>query len=520
MLETITKGFKNARLKLQGKAELSEENIDEALRDVRVSLLEGDVEFNVVKTFLSRVKDKALGKVVDVEAKDKSGKLHKLGAGERFIKICYEELEGLMGPVDTSINIGTPITKIMMVGLQGSGKTTTAGKLCKYLLDKKYRPMLVAADVYRPAAIDQLQVLGEQLGVHVYTEDGVMPPELCERAIQRARERQCNVVIFDTAGRLSIDETLMQELVDIEKATRPDNTFLVCDAMIGQDAVRTAEEFSKKLALHGFILTKLDGDARGGAALSIKEVTGKPIKFLGMGETLDKLEEFRPAGLASRILGMGDVVGLVQDFEGVVDEDKAEKDAMRMLRGQFSLEDFVEQIRTLRKMGSLSDLVEKIPFFSDMVPEGTKVDDKELVRLEAMVSSMTKEERRNPGMIDDRRKKRIAAGSGRKVKELDELLMKHKMMRQMMQTLGQAPGLLAKLPGFKQMAGLKQMQGADLSALFGTSDPFGPGGMRPLAPPPGYYATTRAGAGKGGKASKGKKKKRQAERTARKKSRR
>jgi signal recognition particle subunit SRP54 len=363
-------------------------------------------------------------------------------------------------------------------------------------------------------------VLGEQLGVHVFTEDGLAPPALCERAIQRARERQCNVVIFDTAGRLSIDETLMQELVDIEKATRPDNTFLVCDAMIGQDAVRTADEFSKRLDLHGFILTKLDGDARGGAALSIKEVTGKPIKFLGMGETLDRLEEFRPAGLASRILGMGDVVGLVQDFEQVVDEDKAEADAMRMLRGQFSLEDFVEQIRTLRKMGSLSDLVEKIPFFSDMVPEGTKVDDKELVRLEALVNSMTREERRNPGIIDERRKKRIAAGSGRKVKELDELLMKHKMMKQMMQTLGQAPGLLAKLPGFRQMAGLKQMQGADLSALFGTSDPFGPGGMRPLAPPPGYYATTRAGALKGGKASKDKKKKRKAERTARKKSRR
>lgn len=518
MLETVSKGFKNARLKLQGKAELTETNIDEALRDVRVSLLEGDVELGVVKTFLQRVKDKALGKVIDVEAKDKSGKVHKLGAGERFIKICYEELEALMGPVDTSLNISKPVTKIMMVGLQGSGKTTTAGKLAKYLIGKKYRPMLVAADIYRPAAVDQLKVLGEQLGIPVYSEEGMSPPELCLKAEQKAREQQRNVVIFDTAGRLTIDDALMQELVDIEKATKPDNSFLVADAMIGQDAVRTAAEFSKRLALHGFILTKLDGDARGGAALSIKEVTGKPIKFLGMGETLDRLEEFRPAGLASRILGMGDVVGLVQDFEGVVDEEKAEKDAMRMLRGQFTLEDFVEQIRTLRKMGSLGDLVEKIPFFNDMIPEGTNVDDKELVRLEAIVNSMTKLERRNPGVIDASRKKRIAAGSGRKVKEIDELLTKHKMMRQMMQTLGQAPGMLAKLPGFKQMAGLRQMQGADLSGIFGTADPFGARGMRPLAPPPGYYATTRAGAA-GGKAARDKKKKRKAQRKARKKGR-
>ena len=519
MLETISKGFRTARLKLQGKAEMSEQNIDEALRDVRVSLLEGDVEFGVVKDFLGRVKDKALGKVVDVEAKDKSGKKLKLSAGDRFVQICYEELEALMGPVDTSLNISKPVTRIMMVGLQGSGKTTTAGKLAKYLLAQKYRPMLVAADVYRPAAIDQLQVLGAQLEIPVYTETGLMPPELCERAIQKAKERQCDVVIFDTAGRLSIDDALMHELEEIERRAKPDNTFLVCDAMIGQDAVRTAAEFSKRLTVHGFILTKLDGDARGGAALSIKQVTGKPIKFLGMGETLDRLEEFRPAGLASRILGMGDVVGLVQDFEQVVDEDKAEADAMRMLRGQFSLNDFVEQIRTLRKMGSLSDLVEKIPFFSEMVPEGTKVEDKELVKIEAIVSSMTRAERKNPGMIDPNRKRRIAAGSGRSLKELDELLTKFKMMKQMMATLGQAPGLLAKLPGFKQMAQLKNLQGADLSSLFGTSDPFGPAGMRPLAPPPGYYATTTAGAGKS-HAPKHKKKQRKAAKAARKKSRR
>jgi len=521
MLETITKGFRAARNRLHGKAELTEEVIDEALRDVRVSLLEGDVEFNVVKTFLGRVRDKGLGRVVDVEAKDKEGKLHKLGAGERFIKICYEELEALMGPVDTSINISKPVTKIMMVGLQGSGKTTTAGKLVHYLKsqNKKNRVMLVAADIYRPAAVEQLKVLGEQLDVHVYSEEGVSPPELCDRAIQKAKERQCNYVIFDTAGRLTIDDALMQELVDIEQRTRPDNTFLVCDAMIGQDAVRTAAEFSKRLALHGFILTKLDGDARGGAALSIKEVTGKPVKFVGMGETLDRLEEFRPAGLASRILGMGDVVGLVQDFEGVVDEEKAEQDAMRMMRGQFSLDDFVEQIRTLRKMGSLSDLVDKIPFFSDMVPEGTKVDDGELVRVEAIVNSMTKQERKNPGMIDVSRKRRIAAGSGRAPKDVDELLGKFKMMKQMMSTLGQAPGMLAKLPGFKQMAQLRNVQGADLSGLFGTADPFGPGGMKPLAPPPGYYATTSVGAVASSRASKQKRKKRKAQRSARKKSR-
>ncbi|MEW5848145.1 MAG: signal recognition particle protein [Myxococcota bacterium] len=520
MLETVSKGFKNARLKLQGKAELDEATIDDALRDIRVSLLEADVELGVVKSFMDRVKEKALGQVVGLEVKDSTGKRVKLTPQDRFNAICFEELEALMGPVDTSITISKPVAKIMMVGLQGSGKTTTTGKLARYLESKKFRPMLVAADIYRPAAVDQLQTLGQKLGIPVYSEPGVSPPELCERAVQKARESGRNVVIFDTAGRLAIDEELMTELEQIKGRTKPDNIFLVCDAMIGQDAVKTAAEFNRRLSLDGFIMTKLDGDARGGAALSIKEVTGKPIKFLGMGETLDKLEEFRPQGLASRILGMGDIVGLIKSFEDVVDEEKAEKDAMRMMRGQFNLIDFMEQVKLVKKMGSLKDLVDKIPFMSEAVPEGQQVDASELTRFESIVQSMTVEERKRPELIDSSRKRRIARGCGRAPKDVDDLLMRFKAMKQMMSALGQNAGFLQRIPGFKQMSQMRNMPGMDIKQLFGGVDPFaGAGAARPLAPPPGYYATTSVGA-KGGKTSdKAKKAKRKAEKAARKKSR-
>src|SRR5262249_47360977 len=337
--------------------EITPELIDESLRDIRISLLEADVAFEVVKSFVARVREKAIGSTVQTTITDKQGRRHKVSAGDHFIKICHDELEALMGPVDTSLRFKPKggVTSIMMVGLQGSGKTTTAGKLASYLQKMGKQPLLVAADIYRPAAVEQLQILGKRLSVPVYSQPDTPPAELAAKGIEAARAQKCDVVLIDTAGRLAIDQELMDELGQIKSTIHPDDILLVCDAMIGQDAVRTAAEFDRRLALDGFILTKLDGDARGGAALSIKEVTGRPIKFLGIGESLDKLEEFRPDGLASRILGFGDIVGLMQDFEQVVDEKKAEEDAKKLLSGTFSMKDFVEQIRTVRKMGPLKD---------------------------------------------------------------------------------------------------------------------------------------------------------------------
>ncbi len=525
MLETVSKGFRQARNFLSGQAELTESNTDEALREVRLSLLEADVELGVVKTFLAKVKEAAFGQTVTVEGKDKKGQKVKLGPAEHFIKSCYDELVDLMGPVDTTIRLQKPVGSIMMVGLQGTGKTTTTGKLASMLKRQKHRPLLVGADIYRPAAVEQLRVLAEQLDVRFFHEDGVAPPELCKRALQKAKEWQCDVCLFDTAGRLAINDELMSELEQIKSLTKPDNIVLIVDAMTGQDAVRTAVEFDRRLDIDGFIMTKLDGDARGGAALSIKAITGKPIKYLGMGETMDKLEEFRPDGLASRILGMGDVVGLVKQFEDVVDKDKAEQDAMRMMQGKLTLQDFLDQLKMVKKMGSVSSLLEKIPGMSELTA-GQRIDDKEFVRLEAIVQSMTPEERRRPDVVTQQksRKKRIAKGCGRSEKDVDDLLQRFAMMKQMMQMIGMQPSLLGRMPGFRNMAGLAKGLGgagpADMSSLFGGVNPFGAQGNKPLAPPPGYYSTTRAGAAGGGKAAKDKKAKRKAEKAARKKSRR
>lgn len=470
MFDTLSRGFKSAREKLAGKTKLDEGNIKDALRDVRMSLLEADVEFNVVKRFLKSVEDKALGEEVVTRVKHQGDK-KTVSAAEHFINICHDELEALMGPVDTSINFkkGAGITTIMMVGLQGAGKTTTVGKLANKLLKEGHKPLLVAADIYRPAAIDQLKVLGGQLGVPVFSVPGAAPPDLCESALTQARYDNHDVVIFDTAGRLTIDDVLMNELSQIRERTRPDNIFLVLDAMTGQDAVRTAKSFDERLDITGAILTKLDGDARGGAALSVKEVTGKPIKFLGMGETLDKLEEFRPDGLAGRILGFGDIVSLVKDFEEVVDEKKAEQDAKKILSGDFTLDTFLQQIRTIKKMGSLRDIFEKMPFMSESMP--ADLDDKQLVKVEAIICSMTKKERRDPDLLNEAsRLRRISRGSGTTLKDIRDLLQRFHAMRRVMKQVGKQPGLLGQLPGFKQLGMLKRLRGAQAG---GMEDMFG-----------------------------------------------
>ncbi|MCP4715605.1 MAG: signal recognition particle protein [Deltaproteobacteria bacterium] len=453
MLEVLSKGFTKAKDRLQGRLELTETNIDDALKDVRMSLLEADVNFSVTKNFVSNVKEKALGEIIETRVSHKGKKL-KASPGEHFISICQEELEALMGPVDTSLHYSSrPVSAIMLVGLQGCGKTTTAGKLASYLRSQNKKPLLVAADIYRPAAIEQLKVVGSSLDIPVYTKPDSSPPEICRLALEHARSSDCDVVIFDTAGRLAVDEELMAELETIHTQTKPENTLLVCDAMIGQDAVKTAEEFNRRLNVSGFILTKLDGDARGGAALSIKEVTGKPIKFLGTGEALDRLEEFRPEGLASRILGFGDVVGLMKDFEDVVDEKKAEEDATRMLKGKFTLVDFLEQIQSIKKMGPLQDLVEKIPFFSQMTG-GAAIDDNELVKVESIINSMTPKERIQPDILNDSRKKRIARGCGRTTKDINEILKRFKKMRDVMKNMGRS-GMLSKISnGLSNLPGM------------------------------------------------------------------
>ncbi len=505
MLETLAKGFRAARQRLTGVAELNDDVIEDALRDVRLSLLEGDVEFRVVKRFLERVREQARGKQVELRAKSKEYGTKTITPEQAFIAICQDELIAMMGPVDTEFRWAKKgPTGIMMCGLQGSGKTTSCGKLARWL-DKTHgkKPMLVAADIYRPAAVEQLKTLGRQLDMPVFHIEGKDPVTICREAASKAASEGCDVIIYDTAGRLAIDEPLMQELEDIDKATQPANIFLVLDAMTGQDAVNVADTFNKRLNLDGVIMTKLDGDARGGAALSVKEITGKPIKFLGMGESLDKLEEFRPEGLASRILGMGDIVGLVKDFEQVVDAEKAEEDALRMLKGKFDMQDFLEQIRLIQKMGSLKDLFEKLPFFNGGLPEGVNLDDRELTKIEAMISSMTIEERLNPQVFvttswedfattagkqakrrradfEPGRVKRISKGSGRSENDVKELLQKFAQMRQMMVQLGASTGLMGKIPGFKQFSQMKKLANMDINALMAAG-----GGMPDMAGMPG-----------------------------------
>jgi len=466
MLETLTQGFQGARERLQGVRALSEENIDEALRDVRASLLEADVDFQVAKDFLARVKQRALGAKVETRVRDRAGKQHRVSPGQHFVKICEEELVDLMGPVDPDLARGKGgVVSVMLVGLQGVGKTTIAAKLARRLAQDGKRPLLVAADIYRPAAVLQLQQLGESIGVPVHAgAEGELPASICGRAADRSRAEGFDAVVYDTAGRLAIDDELMTELEDIRSVTDAANTLLVCDALMGRDAVNVAGAFAERLTLDGLILTKLDGDARGGAALAAKAVTGVPIKFLGTGETVDRLEPFRPEGMASRILGMGDVVGLVRDFEEVADTQQAEEDAERILKGQFTMEDLLTQLRTIQKMGPLKEVFAKLPMFGDMADQ---VDEKELTKVEAMIQSMTRGERTQPELIEKSRATRIARGSGRAVKEVHDLVKRFTQMREIMGSLGGGGGLMSKIPGMGRLAGAGGMGDFDPSALLG-----------------------------------------------------
>ena len=451
MLETLTQGFTAAREKLAGVRELSEENVADSLRDVRMSLLEADVDLSVVRDFLARVKERALGEKVSTRVRDARGRTHRVSPGQHFVKICEEELVALMGPGDPSLAQDGRLTSIMLVGLQGVGKTTAAGKLARTLAKDGKRPLLVAADVYRPAAVQQLEQLGARLEVPVHKgAEGDAPAAICRAARERALSEGFDAIVYDTAGRLAVDDELMTELDEIDAAVSPANTILVCDALMGRDAVNVAQTFSERLSLDGLILTKLDGDARGGAALAVKAVTGVPIKYLGTGETLDRLEAFRPEGLASRILGMGDIVGLVQDFEEVVDEKEAEADAERLLKGQFGLDDLLKQLRMIQKLGPLKDVVAKMPGMGQLADQ---VEEKELVKVESMIRSMTPDERKRPEIIDKSRTSRIARGSGRRSKDVAELLDRFGQMRQLMGSLGSGGGLLSKLPGMGNLAG-------------------------------------------------------------------
>jgi len=513
VLETVTQGFKNATDRLRGVRELSEASIDEALRDVRLSLLEADVDLAITRSFLARVKERSLGVKVETKVRDRAGRLLRTTPGQHFIKICEEELALLMGPVDPSLAKSAGLVSVLLAGLQGVGKTTIAAKLAVHLKKQGRRPLLVAADVYRPAAIDQLKTLGASIEVPVHTgAPGELPPAICAAAFARAKREGFDAIVYDTAGRLAVDDDLMVELEQIVAAVAPANKLLVCDALMGRDAVNVASAFASRIALDGVILTKLDGDARGGAALSVKAVTGVPIKFLGTGETVDRLEEFRPEGLASRILGMGDIVGLVKDFEEVIDEKEAEADAARLLKGSFGLDDLLKQMRMIQKLGPLKDVFSKLPGIGQLAGQ---VDEGELVKVESMIQSMTRSERAKPSLIDKSRARRIATGSGHKVSEVEQLVDRFMQMRQLMGALGQQGGLLSRMGG--------GFPGAGGPAFGGGSSLGGRGAMPPMGmgfdPSMLLGGPGRGGAPRKPQDTKAKKNKRKQQRDSRKKHR-
>jgi signal recognition particle subunit SRP54 len=440
VFDTLSDRLQGALGDLRKRGRLDDESISRAMREVRLALLEADVNFEVVKDFVGRVRERALG--ADV--------LKSLTPGQQVVKIVHEELTALMGAGDSRLAFaGRPPTVILLAGLQGSGKTTAAAKLALLLRKEGRKPSLVAADLQRPAAIDQLEQLGRELQVPVFSEERADPVAAATQGLERAREEGLDTVVVDTAGRLHVDEELMKELVAVRDATRPTNVLLVLDSMTGQDAVRVAEAFAERVAFDGVVLTKLDGDARGGAALSVKAVTGKPIKLASVGERLDQLEYFHPDRMASRILGMGDVLSLIEKAEQAVEKDEAEEMERRMMSGEFTFDDFLRSYKMLRRMGPLQGILKMIPGFGKQLEGLDDVDERQLARVEAIVLSMTPKERSFPHVIDGSRRKRIAAGSGTTVEQVNQLLEARKQMAKMMKQLGK--GKLPALPGQPQL---------------------------------------------------------------------
>ena len=449
MFESLTDKFNNVFRSLSGRGRITEANVADAMRDVRKALLEADVNYQVVKTFCKDVTQAALGAEV----------IKSLHPGQVMVKIVSDHLTKLMGPVDTRIYFVSPgPTIIMLAGLQGGGKTTTAAKLGKYLVANGKKPLLVADDLQRPAAIEQLIVLGQQLGIDVYSEDGKDSVKVAMNSVKHAKAGGHDVVVLDTAGRLHIDEDMMAEIAAVAKAVTPHQIYLVCDSMTGQDAVNSAKEFNERLELDGVILTKLDGDARGGAALSVKAVTGKPIKFIGVGEKLDKLEEFHPDRMASRILGMGDVVTLVEKAQEQFDAEEAIKLQKKMAKGSFGFDDFLKQMQAVKKMGGIKDMLKLMPGM-DAQMKDLDFDDSEIGQMEAIVHSMTLKERRQPDLIDSSRRRRIASGAGVQPHDVSGLVKTFMRSRDMMKALsgGSFGGLKALFSGGLNMSTIGRM---------------------------------------------------------------
>ena len=455
MFDDIQHRLSDALGRFKPRGRLTEANIEEGLREVRTALLEADVNFEVVRGFMKRVTDKAIGQEL----------IKSVRPDQQIVKIVHDELIGLMGAADPSIRFEkTGPTVIMLCGLQGSGKTTTSGKLARRMMGLGRKPMLVAADLQRPAAIEQLKVLGQQLDVPVHAEDpnGADPVEVCRKGVAAAEKLGCDTVILDTAGRLHVDDDLMGELKRIEKRVRPHQVYFVCDALTGQDAVASAGSFNEALELDGVILTKLDGDARGGAALSVRQVTGVPIKFIGMGEKLERLDPFDPERLVGQMLGMGDIVGLVEAAKGAVDEEEARRQQERMAKGKFDLDDFRKQIVTMKKMGSVKDLMGKIPGLSQMGMDLDGMDaDGEVKRIQGIIDGMTPEERRDPDKIDISRRRRIAAGSGVEPQDISGLVKQFDAMAAMV----------------KQMSQMSMMDRVRALSGLGKAGAFNPGAM-------------------------------------------
>lgn len=499
MFESLSDRLSGVFRTFSGRGQLSEENIQEGLREVRLALLEADVNFKVVKSFVDKVREKCLGQEV----------LKGVSPAQQVIKIVNDELIELLGGETTGLDLrGQQPAVIMMVGLQGSGKTTSSGKIANLLRQQKMRPYLVPADVYRPAAIEQLTVLAKQLDLPCYASTTDMNPvDIARAAVQEAKDQQATVVLLDTAGRLHVDETLMQELADIKAAVNPQEILFVADAMTGQDAVTVAEAFNEKLGITGVVLTKMDGDARGGAALSIKSVTGASVKFVGMGEKLSEMEVFHPDRIAGRILGMGDVMTLIEKAQTTMEADEAAEMALKMQKAKFDLEDFRTQMRRVKQMGSLESILKLIPGMGGLreklAEASGAMPEKEMARTEAIINSMTMAERRNPDLLNGSRRARIAKGAGVSVQQVNQLVRQFEQMRQMMKGMmggkagggGRMPRMPKGMPGMGGLGGMGGMPG-----MPGMGDFGGMPGM------PGMGSLPGMGGGGGASATKKRKK--------------